>query len=118
VICPRPDQVLPTRARWEYAAAEVTVECADPHEATTAAVGNAARRLLVRGAEIMLLDCMGFGVRHALAVENVTHGATPVILARTAVAHALAEVLTTRRDLPPPVAALRTAGYAYRLSSN
>ncbi|MEW6031816.1 MAG: AroM family protein [Bacillota bacterium] len=98
VIVPLPEQTADARRRWEAFARTLTpegaaaVESASPYSPDPGALSAAAASLRAWGAGVVVLDCMGYTPAMRRAVREIC--AAPVILPRTVVAGALAEVLS------------------------
>ncbi|MFN8579565.1 MAG: AroM family protein [Gemmatimonadaceae bacterium] len=89
VVGPAPD--LPDApAQWAPYAPRVICAAASPYEPVDVAIA-AARDLAGRGAELLLLDDMGFGERHRELVRSAT--SLPVLCATTLAARALRELV-------------------------
>ncbi|HEV8340578.1 MAG TPA: AroM family protein, partial [bacterium] len=90
VITPDPAQLDEQQTRWSRAAGRVTSMPASPYTAaeTLPALGT---RLADRGADLIVLDSLGYG----LAMKEAVHRASgrPVLLPRTVLARAAAELL-------------------------
>ncbi len=93
VVCPEPDQAAMSEEKWRaLAGAGLLVEAASPYrQAAEWAVAAAARRLSERGAEIVVLDCMGY--TESMRSAAVVAAGVPVVLARALVARMAAEVV-------------------------
>ena len=90
VLVPDGDQVDCTERRWQGAAGEVKAEAASPY-GNPDAVRRAASRLKEWGAGLVVMDCIGYTLAMKESVKRQT--GVPVILARSIVARALAELL-------------------------
>lgn len=91
VIVPAEEQRADAEAQWGAIAADVRVTAASPYRAD-GRLPAAARELRDWGAEAVLLDCLGFGA--AAKTEVVRRAGVPVMLPRTLVARAVAELRT------------------------
>jgi protein AroM len=78
-------------AQWAPHAAKVICAAASPYEALDAAVA-AGISLAGRGAEVILMDDMGFNEQHRTAVSHAVR--CPVICATTVTARVLCEVMS------------------------
>lgn len=91
VVCPDADQEAMTVDKWRPHTGVPLVACADPYRHDPApAVAASARRLAARGAQLVVLDCMGYAesARTAAVAAGV-----PVVLARSLVARMAAELV-------------------------
>lgn len=99
IVAPLPEQQDEVALRWrEVLKAEVFVESADPYSADVSSLVRAASKMLAeRGAELVVLDCMGYreSARSAAAEAGV-----PVVLASALVGRLAAEFLS---GLPKPI---------------
>lgn len=91
VLCPLPEQVPNAAAKWGGEGREIVAAAASPYHGEEVFLAG-ARELARLEPDIVLLDCMGFRVAHKAAVRAI-FPRTPVILANTAAARVLAEVL-------------------------
>lgn len=97
VVCPDPGQAAATGDRWARVTEDPLVAPASPYaEDSLDRVTAAARRLAADGAEVLVLDCMGYplSARRAAAAAS----GLPVLLAREVVARLAAARLDT---IPP-----------------
>lgn len=91
VLCPEPAQLPAMVEKWSPHTGEPLVEPANPYAGEAERdVADAAKRLTERGAEIVVLDCMGYSASMRAAAAKAVR--TPVILARSLVARLAAEV--------------------------
>ncbi|AUS79957.1 hypothetical protein C1701_18270 [Actinoalloteichus sp. AHMU CJ021] len=95
VVCPLPDQRDTAAGTWRDAADRVLVEAATPYAEPAAlaeqGVARAAADLADRGADWIVLDCMGYSERMRRLAANAS--GRPVALARSVVARLAAEVI-------------------------
>ncbi|HHY94858.1 MAG TPA: AroM family protein [Firmicutes bacterium] len=91
VVVPAPEQVEQGIARWEGLGRGLRVEAASPYGELDR-VKAAAGSLREWGAELVVLDCIGFTVSMKKEVREVVQA--PVILPRTLLARTLAELLS------------------------
>jgi len=87
VICPEQDQATGMAARWAQVLGRppVAVQPASPYQPDAAVhVAAAAARLTRAGAELVLLDCMGYSDSMRMAARDAVD--SPALLARTVVA--------------------------------
>lgn len=90
VLVPAMEQVEQAYLRWGPVAQAVQVEGASPYQ-TLAQTERTAEALRAWGAELVVLDCMGFTKAHKARVVELT--GVPVILPRAVLARTLAELL-------------------------
>jgi len=90
VIVPIAGQIESEAGKWRALARPPIFETASPYTAPPEAVGKAGAALKSRGAEAILLDCIGFTERHRAALAGL---AMPVILSNAVVAKAVGELL-------------------------
>lgn len=91
VVCPEPEQVSMSVDKWRPHTGTPLVEAATPYGGEPdRAVADAAARLAARGAEIAVLDCMGYSENMRSAAAQAA--GIPVVLARSLVARLAAEV--------------------------
>ncbi|MGB9867575.1 MAG: AroM family protein [Bacillota bacterium] len=90
VLVPDQDQIAGAQERWRGAAQCVKAEAASPY-GEPGAVQEAASRLKAWGADIVVMDCIGYTLAMKESVKGVT--GKPVILARSILARVLAELL-------------------------
>lgn len=91
VLVPAAEQVDQGVARWQGLGAELRVEAASPYGEADR-IREAAASLRGWGAELVVLDCIGFTVAMKKEVRDVA--GAPVILPRTLLARTLAELLS------------------------
>ena len=89
VVIPLPEQVPQARRRWARTADKVTVVAASPYGKMDD-IRRAARKLAEVGADLVVLDCIGFGPQMKDAVGATVH--RPVFLPQTLVARVAAEM--------------------------
>lgn len=90
VILPDGDQIPQARNRWAAAGSELRFEPASPYgpvECVELAAGNLSRW----GAQVVVMDCMGYTLAMKEMVRRIT--GRPVILARSILARVLAELI-------------------------
>lgn len=90
VICPLPQQVGTTRAKFAGHGLDLRVAACSPYTGTDAELAAVASGLADDGAELLVLDCMGFTDAHRRAVRGC---GVPVVVARSVVARLVAELL-------------------------
>jgi len=90
VICPLPEQQADSVAK--FASRQVLTAVADPYGASPGSFAAAASDLVAGGAEMIVLDCMGYTAAHSDLVRGAAPG-IPVVTARSIVARLVAEVV-------------------------
>jgi protein AroM len=90
IIVPIASQIGSEAGKWGALARQPIFAAASPYTDTPEALAVAAKDLQARGAEAVLLDCIGFTERHRSAIAPV---GLPVILSNAAAAKALSELL-------------------------
>ena len=90
VVIPAPSQVQQATRRWQEVAGDVCVEAGSPY-ADDAELDRAAESLKAWGAELIVLDCIGF--TGAMKARAAAIAKVPIILPRTVLARTLAELL-------------------------
>lgn len=91
VITPDQGQVEEQRARWKDAADQVTVVAASPY-AASASLPEHAAGLARAGADLIVLDSLGYSIAMKAAVRR--SAGRPVVLPRTVLARAAMELLS------------------------
>ncbi|WP_257347419.1 AroM family protein [Pseudalkalibacillus decolorationis] len=87
LIVPLEEQRDTLTQKWQSSGLELYVEVVSPYE--TSDVKGAARKLKNAGAELIVLDCMGYNERHK---KDAAEGSClPVLLPRTLIARIVAE---------------------------
>ncbi len=89
VITPLPEQILQTRVSWLAVGVDPLLEAATPYESLDPVV-ETALRLKEKGADLIVLDCMGFTDEAKEAVREAS--GKPTICARTIVRRVLGEL--------------------------
>ena len=91
IIVPLPEQIESSRERWLSQGREVVIQSASPY-GDVARLKEAAQHLSALGAEIIILDCLGFDRRmKQIALEEANK---PVLLPRSLLAQLIGELLT------------------------
>ena len=90
VICPLPEQR--DDSVHKFAPARVETAVANPYGGARADFEAAAAALVAAGAELIVLDCMGYTEEHR-SWTRAGAGAVPVVVARSLVARLVAEAL-------------------------
>jgi protein AroM len=91
IIVPVASQIASESGKWKALGREPIFAAASPYAATVDAVVSAGLALAARGAEALLLDCIGFGEQHRR--ELVQACKLPAILSNALLAKITAEVL-------------------------
>lgn len=92
-VCPLPEQAESQQDKWRDITEKVSLTAATPYQAgAEQPVAEAARRLAGRGADAIVLDCMGY----TTAMKRAAVAATglPVLLAREVVARLAGAVMS------------------------
>ncbi len=91
VLMPTPEQVEPATQKWRHVSNDLCVLHASPYEDTENAIIRAAERFVAWGADLYVMDCMGFShwMREALS----RHTNRPVLTALGATARVIAELI-------------------------
>lgn len=89
VLVPHAGQIDSESGKWQVLTRPPLFAAASPYAADAAAVSAAARDLAGRGAEAVLLDCIGFVGRHKQAAAA---SGLPVLLSNALVAKAVGEL--------------------------
>ncbi|NPV69544.1 MAG: AroM family protein [Firmicutes bacterium] len=90
VLLPDADQIPQGTRRWTGAASAVRIEPASPY-GPVEAIGRAAANLREWGAQLVVMDCIGYTLAMKDTVREIT--GVPVVLARSIVARVVAELL-------------------------
>jgi len=90
VLIPDADQIPQFSERWAGVGADLRVEPVTPY-GPVEAIHEAAKSLRDWGAQVVVMDCIGYTLAMKQAVKEIT--GVPVILARSVVARMLAELL-------------------------
>jgi protein AroM len=91
IVVPLASQVASEAGKWAGLARPPICAVASPYAGDDAAVAAAARALRERGADLLVMDCMGFVEHHRRAAAN--GAGCPVILSNALIAKLTAEVL-------------------------
>ncbi len=89
VITPLPEQIPQTRDSWQAVGIDPLLEAASPYESLDPVI-EAALRLKEKGADLIVLDCMGFTEEAKDAVRRAS--SRPTVCARTIVRRVLGEL--------------------------
>lgn len=90
VVVPAEEQIRDAERRWRGAAATVKAEAASPY-ADPGLVRRAAAVLKAWGADLVVMDCIGYTLEMRESIKRET--GMSLILARSVLARALAEIL-------------------------
>ncbi|RXT55373.1 hypothetical protein B6S44_09655 [Bosea sp. Tri-44] len=90
IIVPLAEQIASEAGKWTPLACSPIYAAASPYGGDSLSVAAAAQDLAERGAQILLMDCMGFVERHRQ--EAATAG-LPVILSNALIAKIVSEVV-------------------------
>jgi protein AroM len=89
VMCPEEGQFEWMRARWQAVSPHILLEAAMPFDSMDTIV-ESAQRLEEAGAELMVMDCMGYTLQMQADVRRAV--GIPVILAKSLVANLVREL--------------------------
>jgi protein AroM len=91
IVVPLASQIASEGGKWAALARRPIYAVASPYAGDAGAVKDAARSLRAQGADLLVMDCMGFVEHHR---KEATEGAgCPVILSNALIAKLTAEVL-------------------------
>lgn len=90
IMLPDARQLSHGESRWSHISLDVKAVKADPF-GDKSEIKNAAVNLVEWGADMVIMDCMGYTLDMKKTVANITHG--PVILARSTVAKVMSELI-------------------------
>ncbi len=91
IIVPLAEQIASEAAKWAALPRQPIYAAASPYAEDQGALAVAARDLAARGAEILLMDCMGFVERHRQMVAAAS--GLPVILSNALIAKVVSEIV-------------------------
>ena len=91
ILVPLPEQIASEAEKWRPLETPPLFAVAHPYGATAEDLAAAARDLAGRGAEVLLMDCMGFTEAHRTVARAAT--GLPVIVSNALVAKLAAELL-------------------------
>lgn len=91
ILTPSPDQVEQAEGRWRTVGKEAKAVPSSPYVDGMEAAARAARELKEWGAQLTVLDCMGYTMEMQKLVREIT--GRPVILARGIAARTVAELV-------------------------
>jgi len=90
IIVPLAEQIASEAGKWAPLGRTPLYAAASPYGGEGASVAEAARDLAGRGAEILLMDCMGFVERHR---REAKEAGLPVILSNSLIAKLVSEIV-------------------------
>ena len=90
IIVPLVEQIASEAGKWAPLGRAPLYAAASPYGGGGASVADAARDLAGRGAEILLMDCMGFVERHR---REAAEAGLPVILSNSLIAKLVSEIV-------------------------
>ncbi len=91
VIVPVPELMVQQKRKWTVLEKEPFYELAHPFLATESELINAGKALLERGADVLMLDCLGFHQEHRDLLQKALD--VPVLLSNVLVARLASELL-------------------------
>lgn len=90
IIVPLAEQISSEAGKWAPLGRTPLYAAASPYGGEGAAVADAARDLARRGAQVLLMDCMGFVERHR---REAVEAGLPVILSNSLIAKLVSEIV-------------------------
>lgn len=90
VLVPLDTQIISEATKWQVLPRPPVYAAATPYQNDTEAVVAAAEDLVRQGADLLVLDCMGYTERHRKAILKTV--SQPVLLSNQLVARVLAEM--------------------------
>lgn len=90
IVVPLAEQISSEAGKWGPLGRPPIYAAASPYGGEGASVAEAARELAGRGAEILLMDCMGFVERHR---REAAAAGLPVILSNSLIAKLVSEIV-------------------------
>ena len=90
VVCPLAEQEQQSYEKFAHLDQKIKVAWATPYQAGMAELETAARELAAEGAQLLVLDCMGYTQEHRQAAAKAS--GLPVVLSRSVVARLTAEL--------------------------
>ena len=91
VLVPVPELMVQQKKKWQVLKNEPYYELAHPYEATESELIAAGKNLLERGADVLMLDCLGFHQWHRDLLQKALD--VPVLLSNVLVARLASELL-------------------------
>lgn len=90
IVVPLPEQISSEAGKWAPLGRAPLYAAASPYGGGGISVAEAARDLAGRGAQILLMDCMGFVERHR---QEAAEAGLPVILSNSLIAKLVSEIV-------------------------
>lgn len=90
IVVPLAEQIASEAGKWAPLSRAPLCAAASPYGGGGASVAEAARDLAGRGAQILLMDCMGFVERHR---REAREAGLPVILSNSLIAKLVSEIV-------------------------
>ena len=90
IVVPLAEQIASEAGKWAPLARKPLYAAASPYGGGGASIAEAARDLAGRGAQILLMDCMGFVERHR---REAAEAGLPVILSNSLIAKLVSEIV-------------------------
>ena len=90
-LTPLAAQLAQARAKWREAGVDPILGVASPYDGA-GEIESAAREVAEQGADVIFMDCMGYSLEMK-ARARAAAGGRPVVLARSAIARVLAEIV-------------------------
>ncbi|MDX6019009.1 AroM family protein [Scandinavium sp. V105_16] len=91
VIVPIPELMKSQRIKWQVLQNPPHYALANPIHGTEAELVTAGKKLMTEGADVLMLDCLGFNQRHRDLLQKALD--VPVLLSNVLVARLVAELL-------------------------
>jgi protein AroM len=91
IVVPLPEQIASEAGKWAPLRRPPIYSAASPYGGAGATLAEAARELAARGAQMLLLDCMGFVEAHRR--EAIEASGLPVILSNSLIAKLVSEIV-------------------------
>ncbi|RPH21875.1 AroM family protein [Buttiauxella warmboldiae] len=92
IIIPVPEMLKFQHKKWQHLANEPLYELANPVHGTEQELIDAGKKLVNNGADVLLLDCLGFHQKHRDLLQKSLQ--VPVLLSNVLIARLAAELLT------------------------
>ncbi len=91
IILPLPDMLKSQHIKWQQLQQTPLYELANPVHETEESLLNAGRKLLAAGADVLVLDCLGYHQKHRDLLQKTFD--VPVLLSNALIAHLASELL-------------------------
>ena len=91
IILPSPELLAAQTKKWQQLESPPLYELANPVHGTEEDLLNAGRKLLAAGADVLLLDCLGYHQKHRDMLQKALD--VPVLLSNVLVARLASELL-------------------------